>query len=192
MSYLREGIEFYDTQIWGSGTFQLGSANGTWTPNGAISTDIVPTEVGERQAFTPSLSWNTNTNRNEITISLAFTPTADITFNRVFIIKDGSLQNSWTSTAAPATDTLTIPGQDFMLGDVFYLARLDIFITVINITVDDVQFNTAGTLLSGDVITDARGLFLAAIQFTNLNTFFNGVPISVEILGESLTTSTNG
>ena len=189
MSYIQEGCEYADNLVWGSGSFLLGFANGTWTPDTVSPADILLTEVGTRLAFTPSLSYNTTTSRCQVEIEISNTPTSDITFNRVFTIKDGSATATWAISAlvVPA-DTVTIPGQDFALTERFVLEDTGDVLTVTNIAGDDITFSgQSRDFLITDVILDARGTFLTATVLTQNTVFFNGVEVFIDMLIETIT-----
>lgn len=189
MSYFREGIELGDNFVWGSGSFFLGFANGTWTPQSATIADVVLSEVARVSGITPVVQWNNTTSRNEIIINTTITPTQDINFNRTFIIKDGSAVGSWTVSAVPAGDTVTIVGQDFALTERFVLQDTGDELTVTNIVSDDVTFTgQSRNFLITDIILDARGTFLAAASSSQNTVFFNGTSNVIDIQGESITT----
>ncbi len=189
MSYIREGCEYSDNLVWGSGSFLLGFSNGTWTPDTVTPADILVTEVGERLAFTPSLTFNTTSARCQVGIEITYTPTADITFNRVFTLKDGSSTASWAISAlvVPA-DTVTIPGQDFAVTERFVLQDTGDVLTVTGISSDDITFSgQSRDFLITDVILDARGTFLTGTVLTQNTVFFNGVEVFIDMLIETIT-----
>lgn len=189
MSYIREGAEFADNCVWTGGTYELGFANGDWTPTTATVGNILPTEVGDRLSVTPVLSFNTTTSRSEVEIEVTYTPTADVSFNRVFIIRDPGSQASWTISAVPVpATTVTIPGQDFALGERFVLDRTGDILTVSNIVVDDITFTgQTVTFLTTDIIRDARGTFLSGSVLSQNTIFFNGVQHFIDLKFETIT-----
>lgn len=189
MSYIREGCEYADDLVWGSGSFELGFCNGTWTPDTVTVSDIVTTEVGTRLSFTPVLSYDTTSARCQVTIETSDTPGADITFNRVFTLKDGGSAASWAiaSLVVPA-NTVEITGNDFALTERFVLEDTGDVLTVTNVAGDDITFSgQSRDFLISDVILDARGTFLTGTVLTQNTIFFNGVEFFIDMLIETIT-----
>ena len=189
MSYIREGCEYADDLVWGSGTFRIGFCNGTWTPDTATVSDILTTETGTRLPFTPSLSFNTTSARCQVSIEFSNTPTSDITFNRVFTLKDGSATSSWSISAlvVPANE-VTILGNDFALGERFVLEDTGDVLTVTNVAGNDITFSgQSRDFLITDVILDARGTFLTGTVLTQNTIFFDSVEFFVDMLIETIT-----
>ena len=189
MSYIREGAEFADNCVWTGGTYVLGFSNGAWTPSTATVGDILPTEVGDRLTITPVLSFNTTTARSEVQINVSYTPGADVSFNRVFTIRDPGSQASWNVSAVPVpATTVTIPGQDFALGERFVLDRTGDILTVSNIVSNDITFiGQSVTFLSTDIIRDARGTFLSGSVLGQNTIFFTGVEHFIDLKFETIT-----
>lgn len=189
MSYIRESIVFIDDLLWGSGSFQMLLCSSTLAANVVTPGDIVSSEQVRFPLTAPIITWNTTLARNEIVFSDTFTPTADIAFNRVSILKDGSTTASWTATAVPVpANTVTIVGNDFAIGERFFRALNDEELTVSNVVGDDVTFTgQTSNFSNGEVFYDGRGLFLVWGVQAETQVFFNGVEHFIDFRAESIT-----
>ena len=169
MGYLREGVEYGDNFVWGSGTFLLCFGNGIWTPTTASIADILASENSSRVEIFPEISWNSVTKRNEILIEETINLTEPLTFNRLFIIKNGSTQSNWVvNTVVNPNDEVTIIGNDFVIGERFILADTSDELEVTNVSGMNVTFSgQSRDFLFTDSFYDARGIFLTGVATEN-------------------------
>ena len=84
-AFIRRAEWLYQTE-----PLKLILCNGSWDPASAEDTTILPTEVnyGTRVDVTiSSLVWNATLNKLDTELTCTFNPPADVTFNRVVILR---------------------------------------------------------------------------------------------------------
>lgn len=181
MSLIRSGLEFRHDITWNTELIQLQLCSGSWTASSVTAGQLIWTELLDNRyqfalgAFTRT--WDTASSSVQISASISVTGgSADVTFNRLGLIRKSTLRSKYAVTAFGGTTvTLVSGGSDFAIGDSFVYNSNSYLIT--NVAGNVLTTSTSGLPGSGTGLGYIRsqvGTQLAGFVLATPYTLFAG------------------